>query len=249
MASASPAVSARIVHKDEHLLVLDKPAFVPTTSPDGKNCLASLARELDATAPRMHPSSRLDAEVTGLVTFARTDRAIAALLEARKAGAYERCYVGLLSRPLDPPRGELRFSIGKDPRDARRRSALAEGDPAGIFARSRYEVLASARHVTLALLFPETGRTHQLRVHVAHAGAPLLGDKHYGGPTRVVLDDGRVVGLRRVMLHCLRLGLPNVAGQGRLLLEAPVPDDMLRVYEALGGSAADLSVARLHPSA
>lgn len=246
MRSVPPASSLRVVHKDAQLLVLDKPASLPTTSPDGARCLASLARELDPKARRMHPSSRLDAEVTGLVTFALTDRAIAELLAARAEGAYERCYVGLAARPLDPPRGELRFAIGRDPRDVRRRIALPPDSAQGASALTRYEVLVATAHSALVLLFPQTGRTHQLRVHLAQAGAPLLGDKHYGGPARVVLPDGRAIAIRRVMLHCLRLGLPNVAGEGRLVLEAAVPSDLRAVYEALGGAADDLALERLH---
>src|SRR6266545_3893474 len=76
-------VEPRVVHRDDDLLVIDKPSGLPTTSPDGVNCLASWAREHDPDAPRLHASSRLDAEVTGLVTFARTSRAIQQLTAAR----------------------------------------------------------------------------------------------------------------------------------------------------------------------
>src|SRR4051794_20154428 len=117
----------RVVHRDDDLLVIDKPSGLATTSPDGENCLASWARAHDPDAPRMHASSRLDAEVTGLVTFARTTRAIQQLTAARAAGRYRRFYLGLARQPPEPPDGEWRFPIGRDPRDPRRRVALPSG--------------------------------------------------------------------------------------------------------------------------
>lgn len=235
--------SPRVVYRDDDLLVLDKPTGVPTTSPDGRNCLASLARELDPDAPRMHPSSRLDAEVTGLVTFARSDRAIHGLLAARKAQRYRRLYLGLAACAPTPAEGELRWSIAPDRRDPRRRVALPEHDPAGTFALSRYQVLQTLPQATLLALIPETGRTHQLRVHAAAAGAALLGDKPYGGPTRVVLEDGRVLAARRVMLHCARVQVPAPSGAGLLLFESEVPADFAGLFSALGGAQERLSLA------
>ncbi|HKP57025.1 MAG TPA: pseudouridine synthase, partial [Polyangiales bacterium] len=96
----------RVVFRDADLLVLDKPSGLPTTSPDGGECLAAWARAHDPDAPRMHPSSRLDAEVTGLVTLARTPRAIQQLTAARAAGQYRRFYVGLAGRSPEPPAGD-----------------------------------------------------------------------------------------------------------------------------------------------
>src|SRR5262249_14274414 len=151
------------------------------------------AEALDPDAPHLHASSRLDAEVTGCVTFARTDRAIEALLAARREGKYERYYIGLAERGPSPEQGEWRWPIDRDPRDARKRAALAEGAERGMRALSRYRVLALQPTAAALLLQPETGRTHQLRVHAAKAGCALLGDKHYGGAMRSVLPNGRVL--------------------------------------------------------
>ncbi|HEX4352905.1 MAG TPA: pseudouridine synthase, partial [Polyangiales bacterium] len=187
------ASSLQVVHRDEHLLVLFKPSGLATTSPDGSGCLASLAREIDPDAARLHASSRLDADVTGLVTFARTDRAIAQLMAARAAGHYQRYYLGLAAAAPDPSHGDWRGAIAKDPRNPRRRIIAAEGKSGAVSAHSRYRVVSSSSQVTLLSLRPQTGRTHQLRLHASAAGVPLLGDKHYGGLTRVTLPDGRVV--------------------------------------------------------
>ncbi len=216
--------------------MLDKPSGLPTTSPDDGECLARWAREFDRQADRMHASSRLDAEVTGLVTFALTTRAIAQLMAARNAGQYRRFYLGLAPRAPEPEAGEWRASIGRDPRDPRRRVAVASTSkqPADA-AWTRYRTLQQNDRVTLLLLMPETGRTHQLRVHAAHAGIPLWGDRPYGGSQRAVLPDGRVHTARRVMLHCVQLMLPDVETGEQLVLRAPPPPDWQGFFTALGG--------------
>jgi 23S rRNA-/tRNA-specific pseudouridylate synthase len=89
---------------------------------------------------------------------------------------------------------------------------------------------------------PATGRTHQLRVHAAKAGAPLFGDHQYQGDRRKVLPDGSVVTARRVMLHCARVSFPSIngAGGGLMQFQAPVRADMKKVWLALAGAPADL---------
>ena len=267
-------VDVRVLHRDADLLVLYKPSGLATTSPDGRNCLTEIAAQLDPRAPRLHASSRLDAEVTGLVTFARTTRAIEALLAARRAGAYERYYLGLATGPLDPASGELDWPIDRDPRDPRKRVALERAAkpsrgaaPSGSAqqgasvrngpraqgkraqnqaqeARTRYRVLDTLSAAAALLLSPLTGRTHQLRVHVARAGVPLLGDRHYGGPMTITLPNGRVVRAGRVMLHCARVRLPALEGPAEALtLNAPIPDDLRSVWQALGGDPSSLERA------
>jgi 23S rRNA-/tRNA-specific pseudouridylate synthase len=228
----------RIVHRDTAFLVLDKPTGLPTTSPPGGGeALTDVAARLDPDAPALHASSRLDAAVTGLVTFARTRAANAALLEARRAGEYRRLYLALAPTVPDPASGTWSGAIGIDPREKRKRRIDAKGKP----AETRYETRAALDHSALLALSPQTGRTHQLRVHAAAAGVPLLGDVHYGGAKRLTLGDGRVVTARRVMLHCARLWLPDVAaGEGTLELASPVPEDFRQVWVRLGGDAGAL---------
>ena len=230
-----------IVHQDPHLLVVNKPAGIATTSPGGKECLVSRVREADATAPLLHPVSRLDAQVSGLVTVARTRQANRALREAREAGVYRRLYLGLALRAPDPPEGSWEAAIATDPRDPRRRVAkLGEGGRSRNHARpaaTDYRTERVVRQAALLHLWPRTGRTHQLRVHCSLAGAPLLGDRHYGGPVRLVLPDGRVLRARRVMLHCARLVLPDLVRSGELLVAARPPDDMVALWRDLGGGS------------
>ncbi len=227
-----------IVHRDAQLLVVLKPSGLATTSPDGGDCLVARVRELDPEAPRLHPTSRLDAEVSGLVTFARTARATEILLEARRTHTYRRLYLALVAQPPVDDFGRWEEPIGVDPRDRRRRRVAPEDLEAKPSA-TRFEVRARGELALLAL-FPETGRTHQLRVHCAHAGSPIFGDAIYGGERRLVRANGRVVSARRVMLHCAALDLPNPAGMGRLPLRAPVPSDFASVWRAVGGNEAAL---------
>jgi 23S rRNA-/tRNA-specific pseudouridylate synthase len=232
----SAAGAPFVLHRDRDLLVLYKPTGLPTTRPDDGPCLVRWAEALDPKAPRLHASSRLDAEVTGLVTFARSQRAIQALLEARRAGRYERFYLGISAAAPEPAEGEWRWAIAQDPRDPRRRVALAPDDARGARSLTRYRVQSLQPLAAVLALRPETGRTHQLRVHAARAGVPLLGDRHYGGEAKRVLADGRVLRASRVMLHCARVRLPAIAGGEPLTIDAPVPDDMHKLWRELGGA-------------
>lgn len=230
--------NVEIVHRDEHLLVLWKPSGLPTTSPDDGPCLVNVAKELDPDAERMHPSSRLDAEVTGLVTFARTSRAIDVLKTARERGTYKRLYLGLVEREPNPPSGDWRAAIAIDPKDPRRRVvATGPASPHVKNAHTRYSVRARAAHGVLLNLWPQTGRTHQLRVHTAHAGISLIGDVHYGGKKHITTPDGRVHLARRTMLHCFELELPGVAAREPLKLRARMPRDFETLWVSLGGAA------------
>lgn len=227
----------RILFRDDDLLVVDKPAGLPTTAPSRGD--ACLVRWVEQQLPGVsaHPSSRLDSLVSGLVTFALRPSANRRLLDARRARAYERAYLGISLHEPRPPSGRWEWAISLDRRDPRRRTA-ADG-PGRREAASRYSVEARCKHACLLRLLPETGRTHQLRVHASEGGAPLFGDSTYGGERRVTLPDGRVVTPRRVMLHCARVAFPW--GTDSRCFESPVADDMARTWVALGGELGDLT--------
>jgi 23S rRNA-/tRNA-specific pseudouridylate synthase len=234
------ASDVEVLFRDARFLVLNKPAFLPTTGPGAGETLVQRARALDPRAPKLHPSSRLDAEVTGVVVFARTREAIQHLLAARRAGAYLRGYIALAAAEPVPPAGDWRAPIALDRRDPRKRVEATAGAPRALPAHTRYRTLQALARAALLWLEPQTGRTHQLRVHAAAAGCALLGDRPYGGATRVVLDDGSVVSARRTLLHCARVSVPDPAGGAALRFEAALPEDMLQVWRALGGSAIEL---------
>ncbi len=224
-----------ILHKGDGLVVVDKPAGTPTI-PDGQGSahtlLALTAGALGLPAERLHPTSRLDRGVSGLVIFALDKEARDRLALARSMGLYRRRYVALSASAPEPERGGSKAPLGPahDPR-------LRRVDPRGKPAESRWVTVERVAAAALLALSPVTGRTHQLRVHSAHAGAPLLGDRSYGGPSRLVLEDGRVLGLPRIYLHCARISVPSARG-GALDLAAPVPLALVDVWFALGGGAA-----------
>lgn len=234
--SAAP----EIIHHDEHLLIVHKPPGLPTTAPHPKD--PSLVQWVSNRFAdlRAHPTSRLDAQVSGLVTFAMTAQANRTLLEARRAGTYERVYLGISIEDLSVETGDWAWPISIDPRNAKLRVAgKGRGEREAL---TRYRVAARSPGATLLRLMPMTGRTHQIRVHAACAGCPLFGDHRYGGKRREVLADGTVVTARRVMLHCARLSFPSPSEGARLRFEVSVRPDMERVWTALGGAGSDLQL-------
>ncbi|MFO0715124.1 MAG: RluA family pseudouridine synthase [Sandaracinus sp.] len=246
---ARPAIEApRVLHRDDDFLVIDKPSGLATTSPDGGDCLATRVRALDPRAERCHPSSRLDVEVTGLVIFARTSRGIDAVLRAREEGRYARRYVALARGLTDADaRGttdhaEWRWEIAIDPRDPRKRRALEPGQRGdrAQHAHTRARVLSRSGLTLCLCLEPITGRTHQLRVHAARAGVPLLGDVAYGGARRITAIDGEVVLCPRVALHCLAVVLPDVRGELRTFV-SPLAVDLAALAAAASLAPVDAS--------
>jgi RluA family pseudouridine synthase len=233
-ARRTAAPSVRVLADEDGLVAVDKPAGM-STIPDQTGSAASLLLVLSATLgckpTDLHATSRLDREVSGVVVFARTREAASRLVEARRQGVYERRYVAIACRAPEPPAGVWDAPIGRA-KDPRKRAAFGRD---AVPARSRYEVVGRAGDSALLALEPETGRTHQLRVHAAHAGAPLLGDGGYGGETRRVLASGRVLGVRRIALHAWQVVVPR-SGGGVMEVRAEVPGELREIWGALGGS-------------
>jgi 23S rRNA pseudouridine1911/1915/1917 synthase len=236
--------SVRIVMQEDDLVAVDKPAGMPTI-PDHAGAAHALlhvaAKTLGIEAARLHPTSRLDRDVSGVVVFALTKDAADRLIRARASGMYERRYVALATKAPEPRAGTWDAPLGRA-RDPRLRMVRGR-DP--IDATTRYAVCAaSPGGVAMLGVAPVTGRTHQIRVHASHAGAPLLGDRDYGGPTRVTLASGRVLEPRRVALHARRVVVPNAKGTP-VQVEAAVPPELESLWSALGGDPAawDLAAA------
>lgn len=230
--ASSDSADVCILHRDASLVVVDKPAGIPTvpdTTGASHSLVARVSAALGVGEGALHATSRLDRDVSGVCSFALDERARKTLESARESGDYRRLYVALAIRAPVPPEGEIRASIGRA-RDPRHRKV----DPTGKPSLSRYRTIAAVPSgVVLLALAPETGRTHQLRVHTSHLGAPLLGDKVYGGPMRLGLPNGKILGMSRIYLHCARVSYPF---EGRTLeLRAEVPEALRDVWTALGG--------------
>jgi 23S rRNA pseudouridine1911/1915/1917 synthase len=237
VAAPAPASTAPLVilARDGDVVAVDKPAGMSTIA-DHRGAADALvnrlARELGVDASRVHPTSRLDRDVSGVVTFALSRRAAARLLEAREAGRYERRYAALASSEPRPSRGPWDAPIGHA-RDPRLRRAHGEG---AVAALTHYATAARADGgETLLAVAPITGRTHQIRVHAAHAGVPLLGDRDYGGAARLTLPGGAVLELRRVALHAARVVIGAARGTP-FVAQAPVPAELDQLWARLGGA-------------
>jgi 23S rRNA pseudouridine1911/1915/1917 synthase len=219
-----PLERSRILYADEHLVAVDKPPFVaaqPTLTSDRGALPELVGAVVGGPVTLVH---RLDRETSGVTVLARTADAAAALAEAFRSGAAAKSYLALTGRAPSPPDGRVDAPLGPD----RARPGRRVVDPAGDRAATRYRTLRAGPLAALVACEPETGRTHQIRVHLAHLGSPLLGDARYGGARRV-LD----VEIPRVMLHARRLEIDHPATGARLALEAPPPEDFTAVERAL----------------
>ncbi|HEY7725145.1 MAG TPA: RluA family pseudouridine synthase, partial [Anaeromyxobacteraceae bacterium] len=180
-AAARPLERSRLLFADGQLAAVDKPAGVPAqpTLTTDRGHLAELAAALlGSPAVAVH---RLDRETSGVCLLARTREAHAALSRAFREGVPEKTYLALCARAPSPPEGRVDAPLGADRARPGRRAVRPGGDPAA----TRYRTLAvGPGGCALVEARPETGRTHQVRVHLAHLGAPVLGDVRYGGPRR-----------------------------------------------------------------
>lgn len=240
---SAAASDLRVLHQDAHFLAVAKPSGIATTAPEGGPSLFAFAQAFDSRAPQLHPLSRLDTQVTGLVVFARTAWANQLVLDARREGRLFRRYLGLAQEHAELERGDWHWAIGIDPRDPKKRRALASDAQGGGIktAHTRYVARAHTGSVVALELYPQTGRTHQLRVHAAQAGHALLGDVAYGGLKRLTLSNGRILTAARVMLHCEAVRLPHPDGKvGELSLTLPPEPDMERLWSAAGGQSEQL---------
>ncbi len=234
---AEAVAPATLLADEDGLVAADKPAdlaTIPDHTDAASSLLASVARALGCAPELLHPTSRLDRGVSGVVIFARSEAAAERLRAARERGTYGRRYVAIAATPPAEGRGDWDVAIGRAQTDPRHRAA---GGRDAATALSRFAVVGRAAAWALLALDPVTGRTHQLRVHAAHASAPLLGDRVYGGPTRATLPSGRVLSFDRIALHAARVRVPR--GDGSILeVRSAVPAVLRDWWRAGGGEDA-----------
>jgi 23S rRNA pseudouridine1911/1915/1917 synthase len=225
-------IPLNVVHEDEHMLVLDKPAgLVVHPAPgnwSGTLLNALLGRDPKAAAlPRAGIVHRLDKDTSGLMMVARTRQAMDRLVAMIAARDVSRQYIALAHRPWEGPRQRrIEAPIGRDPRN-RLRMAVVDlqrhpGKPAATVA----ELLAQAPAGCLLRCTLETGRTHQIRVHLAHTGHPLLSDPLYGGAP--------AGGLQRQALHAFRLAFAHPVTGEAFAFHAPLPADLRGALDGWG---------------
>jgi 23S rRNA-/tRNA-specific pseudouridylate synthase len=161
-----------------------------------------------------------------VTVLARSRAAQSALLAAFREGKVEKEYRALVAGEPADDAGTIDLALGADPSAPGKRRPDARGET----ARTRFRVLERLRGAAHVAVFPETGRTHQVRVHLAAIGLPLAGDARYGGPRALARPDGRRLEIGRPLLHALRLRLPHPRG-GALEVTAPIPRDLLEAIE------------------
>jgi 23S rRNA pseudouridine1911/1915/1917 synthase len=221
-----------VVHEDEHLLVLDKPAgLVVHPAPgnwSGTLLNGLLARDDRAgQLPRAGIVHRLDKDTSGLMVVARTRVAMDALVRLIAARQVSRRYLALAHGRWERPSPLLvDAAIGRDPRNRLRMAVLDPDRHPGKPASTTIERLAQGADGFLARASLHTGRTHQIRVHLAHLGHPLVADELYGGRP--------AAGLARQALHAFQLGFDHPVTGDRIELQAPLPPDLAAAVAAWG---------------
>jgi 23S rRNA pseudouridine1911/1915/1917 synthase len=233
------SIPLRVAYEDDSMLSVDKPAglVVHPSAGHGTGTLvnALLGRARDRGEPlgsiagvgRPGIVHRLDKETSGLIVVAKTDAAQASLMRQFGERSVEKEYLALVRGTAPSPRGRVEAPIGRDPRD-RQRMAVVAGGRASI---TEYEQLAQGGGYALLALRPLTGRTHQIRAHLAYLGLPIAGDLRYGG------GEGPG-GLRRQFLHAARLGLERPNDGAMLRAWSALPDDLAASLDAAGMAVA-----------
>jgi len=243
-ADAQPQdIPLSIIHEDPHLVVVDKPAGLvvhpAAGNPDGTLVNALLHHctgELSGIGGVARPGivHRIDKDTSGLLVVAKTDAAHEGLARQFKDHSISRLYQAIVSGHPRPMSGTVRGWIGRSDRDRKKMAVQPEGR--GKHAVTHYRTLESLAHAALVECRLETGRTHQVRVHMAHIGHPLVGDPAYGtrasrGGALGTLS-GRLA-FRRQALHAARLGFIHPVTGERLEFDSPLPADMQQLLSQL----------------
>ncbi len=208
-----------VVYEDEWLTVLDKPANLSVhpardpNEPTVENALAALWTGRD----NPHPATRLDKGTTGLMTVAKSGYVHARMKALQHEGRFHKTYLAIVTGVPEQDRFTIEAPIGPLPGSTYQRCVRSDGTE----AKSLCETLETNGEITLVRLTPFSGRTHQLRVHMAYAGHPLLGDWLYGTRSDVI---------DRPALHAALLTFSHPITGEPLTLRAPLPEDMKRFF-------------------
>jgi len=224
-------IASCIIHRDEHVLVLDKPAGLAVqggtaTEKHLDAMLDGLCFELPDRPRLVH---RLDRDTSGVLLLARTAKAARALGASFKGRDAQKVYWALVTGCPIPREGDINLPLAKLGGPGGERVQVDQEN--GLPARTQYRVIESAADQAAWLeLRPLTGRTHQLRAHCVALGHPILGDGKYGG-REAFLDGAEII--KRLHLHARSIRLPHPAG-GMLEAVAPLPRDLRQSWKYLG---------------
>jgi 23S rRNA pseudouridine1911/1915/1917 synthase len=220
-----------VLWEDDHLMVVSKPSGMVTHPTERRregtlvNRLLGMGRPLSSAGGPLRPGivHRLDAGTSGLLIVAKDDATHEAVAHLLRAHAVDRRYLALVRGSVPHERFAVDAPLG-------RRAARIVVDPAeGRDALTRFSVRERFGGATLLEAAPRTGRTHQIRVHLASIGHPILGDRTYGG----MGDEARAVGVGRPFLHAWRLAFDHPVSGVSIEVVDPLPDDLSTVLEQL----------------
>ncbi|MGI6012549.1 MAG: RluA family pseudouridine synthase [Ruminococcus sp.] len=211
--------SPRILYEDGDLLIIDKPAGMVSHPAHGHYCdtaanMAAAYLEGKGQKGVIRPVGRLDKDTSGILVFAKNQAAAARVTKQREKGICEKEYLALVSGKMTKPSGSICMPLRKVPGELMRMEVCEKG---GMTAVTHFQVLEERDDASLLSVKIETGRTHQIRVHMAWMGHPLLGDRLYGNDDNV---------RERAALHAWKLTLRQPFTGEKIQLETEVPADM-----------------------
>jgi 23S rRNA pseudouridine1911/1915/1917 synthase len=220
-------------YSDDRVLVVSKPPGIVTHPARGHeagtlvNALLALGGPL-AGAGSVRPGivHRLDKDTSGLVLVARDDSAQTFLVDELRARNVERRYAALVRGAMPAASGTVEAPVGRHPVQRRKMAVVPGGRP----SVTHYRVLASTDELSLLEARLETGRTHQIRVHLSHLGHPVLGDRPYGG----VSELSRSLGLQRPFLHAWHLTFPHPSSGAPVTVTDALPEDLQAALAGAG---------------
>ena len=212
-------LTARLLYRDALMLIIDKPAGLPVhAGPKGGPNLETYLEALCFGLPqRPALAHRLDKDTSGCWVLGRHKKATAQLGALFATGKVQKTYWAVVVGGLPQTTGVIDAPLARRSHD--RRSWWMKVDAQGQNARTLWRVLGQGAGVTLVELTPETGRTHQLRVHMAHLGCPIVGDGVYGGDRARGVD-------RHMHLHARQVAVPLYPKKSAIIASAPLPQHM-----------------------
>ncbi|MFC4769322.1 RluA family pseudouridine synthase [Effusibacillus consociatus] len=219
------AVPFDILYEDEAILVVNKPAGInvhpihPGQTGTLANGIAKHWQDQGLALP-VRPVHRLDRDTSGILIVGKSAFAHQHLDRQLRERELGRVYLALAEGEVQQDRGTLTYPIGNDPRNPAKRKVREDGNP----AVTHFSLMERLDGATLVELSLETGRTHQIRVHLAHYGHPVLGDRQYGHTSPLI---------RRQALHASKLSFTHPGTGEKMVLEAPLPEDIAAVIEKL----------------
>ena len=227
--SGGEAVEFGVAYEDDDLIVVDKPAGVvvhPSAGHDEATLVQALAGRAAGGDDPWRPGivHRLDKDTSGLLVVAKNDDTHRALQAALRAREIRREYLALVEGRPDARSGTIDAPIGRDRRDRTVHSTLTDKPRAAV---THFAIEEELLRTTLLRVRLETGRTHQIRVHLAAIGHPVCGDRQYGGAAC-----GAQIGLKRQFLHSARLVFRHPHGGGEVACESKLPADLRATYAA-----------------